>query len=226
MDGIVAFTGAGISAPSGIPVFRGHGVRWEDVMPIESDEFFSIRFLRSEPDLFWELYLTRLIPALERAEPNPAHRALAAHAIPVITQNIDWLQEAAGSNDVLHLHGHAGWVLCPAGDRLSLEAVRKWHGAAPRCPQCGAGPCRPDVVFFGEPVHGVVDALERSAEATDLIVVGTSLRVAPANQVVFQAQHTGARVHLVDADCETRVPELLTTLLGEAGEASRGRREH
>ncbi|HEX6972466.1 MAG TPA: Sir2 family NAD-dependent protein deacetylase [Limnochordia bacterium] len=215
MPGIVAFTGAGISAPSGIPVFRGHGVRWEHVMPIPSDTFFSLGFLQSQPERLWELYLTRLIPALRAAAPNAAHRALARWQIPVITQNIDWLHEAAGSREVLHLHGHAGWVRCAAGHRHPIEIVPAWDGSLPRCPDCRQM-LRPDVVFFGEPVQALPEAAALAAGATELIVVGTSLRVYPANGVVFEAQARGVRVHLIDAECERRVTALLEHLLGPA----------
>src|SRR3712207_3233929 len=152
---VVALTGAGISVPSGIPDFRSPGTGlWENVNPME---VAHIDVFRRDPERFWHFYGDRF-QTLETKEPNGAHRALAelerrGHLDAVVTQNIDRLHTAAGTQDLIEVHGtvdHSSCLAC--GQQVGLQDVRRRLAASPDgVPRCDAGhPLKPDVVLFGE----------------------------------------------------------------------------
>ena len=191
---IVILTGAGISAESGIPTFRGadglwEGYRLEDVATPEA-------FAR-QPELVQRFYNLRRRRLLESdVEPNAAHRALARleAAMPrrvlVVTQNIDDLHERAGSRAVLHMHGELLKARC-----AGCEAAVPWRAdIAPdsRCPACGmAGRLRPHVVWFGEMPLGL-DEIEAALHAcTRFVSIGTSGVVYPAAGFVRTVRRAG-----------------------------------
>ncbi len=201
---IVVFTGAGVSAESGIATFRdaltGLWSRFDAQALATPDAF------RAHPDIVWGWYEWRRGQAL-RAEPNAAHRAIAAlaHHVPeliVVTQNVDDLHERAGSPRVAHLHGslHAPRCsACAAPYTLSGDAPDEPDEgrriAPPACSVCGA-PVRPGVVWFGEslPADAWSDAL-RAAEQCDLLLsIGTSALVYPAAELPQRALAAGASV--------------------------------
>ena len=179
---VVALTGAGVSVPSGIPDFRSPGTGlWANVDPME---VAHISVWRREPERFWSFYGQRFA-ALEGKQPNGAHRALASLDVPIITQNIDGLHAAAGSRDVVEIHGSIATASCQVdGRRYPLAETRARLEAAddgvPRC-DCGA-PLKPDVTLFGEFLDE--DAMARAsalAAGADLMLcVGSSLEVYPA----------------------------------------------
>ncbi|MEZ0320161.1 MAG: NAD-dependent protein deacetylase [Pyrobaculum sp.] len=199
----VALTGAGVSTASGIPDFRGpHGV-WRRVDP----EKFEIHYFYENPDEVWDLFVQYLLPAFD-VKPNPAHYALAelekmGKLCSVITQNVDRLHQAAGSKNVVELHGALQYAVCTkCGRRYPLaEVLKKRTRGAPRCEKCG-GVLKPDVVFFGEPLPQ--DALREAftlAEIADVfLAVGTSLAVYPANQLPLAAKKRGAKLVIINAD--------------------------
>ncbi|MBB1593665.1 NAD-dependent deacylase [Achromobacter sp. UMC46] len=201
---IVVFTGAGVSAESGIATFRdaltGLWSRF-DAQALATPEAF-----RAQPDIVWGWYEWRRAQAL-RANPNAAHHAIAALArhVPellVVTQNVDDLHERAGSARVAHLHGslHAPRCSdCAAPHTLSSsvteEAGEGRRIAPPACAVCGA-PVRPGVVWFGEslPADAWSGAL-RAAEQCDLLFsIGTSALVYPAAELPQRALAAGATV--------------------------------
>ena len=151
----MVLTGAGISVPSGIPDFRSPGTgMWQNVDPME---VAHIDVWRRDPDRFWNFYGARFASLLE-VRPNPAHAALAelerrGLIDGVITQNIDRLHRAAGSREVVEVHGSIEWSRCPVcGARVELERVVEMLEAAsgaPECPGC-VTPLKPEVVLFGE----------------------------------------------------------------------------
>ena len=147
---VVALTGAGVSVPSGIPDFRSPGTGlWANVDPME---VAHISVWRREPERFWSFYGPRFA-LLDGKRPNGAHTALAELGIPVITQNIDGLHAAAGSSDVIEIHGSVASSSCQVdGMRYELAETRARLEAdadgVPRC-DCGA-PLKPDVILFGE----------------------------------------------------------------------------
>lgn len=196
---IVFFTGAGISAESGLRTFRDADGLWEEhrVEDVATPEAFA-----RDPRTVLRFYDQRREQVLN-AEPNAAHRAIAgleAHArVEVVTQNIDDLHERAGSSRVLHLHGEIlkarstldpGLVVPVQGGRL------QWGDLCPLGSQL-----RPHVVWFGEevPLMAQAGALVRQADV--LVVVGTSLQVWPAAGLALAAP-ARARIHVVDPKAE------------------------
>jgi NAD-dependent deacetylase len=183
---VVVFTGAGISAESGIPTFRGPGGLWRNV---RAEELATPAAFARDPRMVWEWYEWRR-SLIREARPNAAHLAIAsleaqlpAGAVLVVTQNVDGLHERAGSRNLIELHGNIFRVRC------TREGTIARHDAViddppPRC-ACGAL-LRPDIVWFGEMLPE--GAMERAAEAIGqsdlLLVVGTSGVVYPAAGLV------------------------------------------
>lgn len=197
----VAFTGAGISTPSGIPDFRtaGSGL-WSNSDPMK---VASLSAFRQRPQDFFD-WLRPLAASMAAARPNPAHIALAqleaAGLIQaVITQNIDPLHRAAGTGNLLELHGSMETLTCPncrqtlaSADFLTafIEA-----NVTPRCPECGSL-LKPDIVLYEEMLPARVwRAAEQHSRAADLmLVVGSSLEVSPANMLPEMVVESGGRL--------------------------------
>lgn len=181
---LVALTGAGISVESGIPSFRGAGGLWERYDPLE---YAHIQAFRRNPAKVWDL-LKEMDDTISRARPNPAHYALAelearGFLVGIITQNVDNLHQAAGSNRVVEYHGNALRFVC---DRCQERHPRESldFAQAPLYCHCG-GLIRPDVVFFGEPIPPAAqaEAVELAQHCDLLLVIGTSGEVAPASYI-------------------------------------------
>lgn len=199
---VLVFTGAGVSAESGISTFRSPDGLWAKFSPQELANVDA--FLRN-PQLVWEWYQARR-QAITEAEPNAGHVAIAKlqELIPkvvVVTQNIDGLHARAGSADVIELHGSALRNFCIQCRRryddpafLTLQEVQQ-------C-QCG-GFIRPDVVWFGEmlPTEAVERSWRLAAEANVLFSIGTSSQVWPAAELPFVALEHGA--YVVEVNTET-----------------------
>lgn len=196
MNTVVVFSGAGLSAESGIPTFRDAGGLWENhrVEDVASPEGW-----RDDRDLVLRFYGQRF-EAIAAAQPNDAHRAIAElqdrYRVVNYTQNIDNLLERAGCSDVRHMHGSVFRRKCEyhinTGSSAArcnfLDACLAPIRAGDRCPQCG-GQLRPDVVWFGEAVHFGFDEINELC--TELkrydgvfICVGTSGRVQPAASLI------------------------------------------
>ena len=197
----VALSGAGISTASGIPDFRSPGSGlWDKVNPFI---VASIHGFRLRPKAFYD-WLRPLAVKLQAALPNPAHVALVRLEEmellrAVITQNIDGLHQMAGSQRVLELHGDSRQARCmKCGKELPTEAfIGRFidDGKVPRCPDC-RGVMKPNVVLFGEllPLRTLLES-QAEAEACDLmLVVGSSLLVAPASELPLSAKRCGAKV--------------------------------
>ncbi len=182
-------TGAGISAESGVPTFRGESGLWKTY---RAEELATPEAFARNPDLVreWYDYRRGIIAAVE---PNPGHRALAEaealfEELTLITQNVDGLHEEAGSTDVIELHGNI------RRDRCNLCGRYRREGEGFDC-ECG-GPFRPDVVWFGESLPaGAIERSARAAREADLFFsVGTSTVVYPAAQLPYIAHEAGAFV--------------------------------
>jgi len=193
IDRIVALTGAGISAESGVPTFRDPGGLWEkhDPMELATPEAF-----RRDPALVYRFYNARRV-SMGGVAANSAHLALArlqrefAGEVFLVTQNVDDLHERAGSRQVCHMHGQLRSMLCTACGR-SMRAPEEFDVLS-ACPACGVGgSLRPDVVWFGEiPYH--MDEIELQLSNCDLfIAIGTSGLVYPAAGFVQRARMCGA----------------------------------
>ncbi len=201
---LVAFTGAGISADSGIPTYRGAGGLWSKYDP---DKYASIDYFRRDPSYYWRFFRDVRYPVLEGAHPNDAHAALArlestGRLGTVITQNIDGLHQEAGSERVLELHGNTRRFLCQqCAAVFGLEIVwkRLSEELPPTCPDCGGG-LRPDVVLFGEMLPETVlrQAMEAARSADVILVVGSSLTVQPAAGLPVLTMEHGGRLIIVN----------------------------
>lgn len=175
----VALTGAGVSTESGIPDFRSAGGIWAQFDPYE---VASIDAFRRDPERVWEFYALRL-GVLADARPNDAHHALArlerdGLLEAVITQNVDGLHQAAGSRDVVEVHGSIRGAECLACGHRAEDAAALLP--VPRCARCGAV-LKPGVVMFGEllPEAAIDRATKLAQDAALLLVAGTSLQVWP-----------------------------------------------
>jgi NAD-dependent deacetylase len=200
---VVALTGAGISAPSGIPDFRSPATGlWDRVDPMQ---VAHVNAFRRDPVRFWRFFGDRLGTVAE-ARPNGAHRALARLEQRgildlVVTQNVDRLQRMAGSRKVVEIHGSIDRSACPAcGARYALDEVRErlaTDGAAPRC-DCGEV-LKPEVVLFGE--HLAPDAMQLAYDAATsadvLLCIGTSLTVQPISQMPGVTRRAGGNIAIV-----------------------------
>jgi NAD-dependent deacetylase len=182
----VALTGAGVSVPSGIPDFRSPGTGlWANVDPME---VAHISVWRRDPARFWGFYGERFA-MLDGKRPNAAHCALAAleaagRLDAVITQNIDGLHRAAGTRDVIEVHGSVATASCLADGRAyPLAEVRARLAGDPEgIPRCDCGaPLKPDVILFGEFLdEAALMRASRLAEGADLLIaIGSSLEVHP-----------------------------------------------
>lgn len=199
----VAMTGAGISTPSGIPDFRGPSGLWSEANPLL---VASIIGFRLRPRAFYD-WVRPLAPLFLEAKPNPAHRALAdlekmGLLRAVITQNIDNLHQKAGSRRVLELHGHLREATCLKCHKIipAPGLIEKFlaDNQIPRC-QCG-GVLKPNIILFGEqlPVDVLREAQEEARECDLMLVVGSSLEIAPASDIPLIAHRKGARIIIVD----------------------------
>jgi NAD-dependent deacetylase len=185
---VVALTGAGISTPSGIPDFRSPGSGlWEHVDPME---VAHIDAFRSDPERFWSFYAERFA-SLASKRPNAAHEALAELECRglldgVITQNVDMLHHAAGTLELVEVHGSIATCSCVSceADPVPLDAararLREAPDGVPRCERCRHA-LKPDVVLFGELLHEpVLTRARRLCEGADLLLcIGSSLEVHP-----------------------------------------------
>lgn len=190
---IVAFTGAGISAESGVPTFRSEDGIWKKFKP---EELANMNAFMRNPEMVWEWYKARK-RVMAEVQPNPGHYALAQmeQLIPsfaVVTQNIDNLHRRAGSKTIFELHGNIERNYC-------MECLTPYANEAvlagqevPRC-SCG-GLIRPDVVWFGEMLpEDAWEGAERACGNADVLLsVGTSAVVYPAASLPVMAQRQGA----------------------------------
>jgi NAD-dependent deacetylase len=223
----IVLTGAGISAESGVPTFRGPGGLWEGARP---EELASVAAFQNDPAKVWRWYRWRR-GILESVSPNAGHRALAQiekglQSFCLATQNVDGLHERAGSRHVLELHGNILRSRCL--EDCGAEVNEDLKAPVPRC-SCGAA-LRPDVVWFGEMVPP--DLLERAfteaARAEVCLIVGTSGIVYPAAALPEAARRAGALIievnpeetpltPLCDAVVRGPAAELLPALVKESG---------
>ena len=197
---LVAFSGAGISTPSGIPDFRSKGSGlWERDDPLQTA---SLTTFRTNPTRFWNWKRPLMLQAWN-AQPNPAHRALARMEADgllktVITQNIDGLHQRAGSRHVLELHGSIETMTCPLCRRhfksIDFKPVLE-EGGIPLCP-AGHAVLKPDVVLFEETLPPAVwrQAEEEAGLADVVLVAGSSLSVYPAAYLPEAAAARGSRL--------------------------------
>ena len=192
---LVALTGAGISADSGLPIFRGKNGIWNKIDP---DKVATIEAFEKYPERFWKFHIQMLSLVL-KAVPNAGHKALAeletlGFLKLLITQNVDDLHERAGSQKIVKLHGDIWTVICPKCgfmDRLSEVPTQ----IPPRCPEC-ENILKPNVVLFGEllPPDAITEAISACKKADLILVIGTSGSVMPAGSLPLIVKNHGGEI--------------------------------
>lgn len=224
---ITVLTGAGVSAASGVPTFRGPGGLWRDFRP---EELATPEAFARDPKLVWEWYDWRR-QLVARCQPNRAHEVLAQWSrrypsFRLVTQNVDGLHERAGTLGVTRFHGSiwevSCWSRCAGSPKLWRDETVPFPELPPRCVHCG-GWTRPGVVWFGEAIGA--EALEESSRALDCdlcLVVGTSSVVYPAAGLAGQARRQGAFVAVVNPDTDAGAEDADLVLAGRAEEVLDG----
>jgi NAD-dependent deacetylase len=214
---IVVFTGAGISAESGLKTFRDSDGLWENyrIEDVATPEAWA-----KDPALVQDFYNMRRKAVME-AQPNPAHYAIAQlekqFNVQVITQNIDDLHERAGSSNVLHLHGHIMYSKSSIYDDLRYRMDTWELKMGERCEK--GYQLRPHVVWFGEAVPELINAEKIAAQADIFIVIGTSLQVYPAALLVYEIQPT-CKLYVVDKQIPDSIKKQVSPLNCFEGKAS------
>jgi NAD-dependent deacetylase len=202
----VVLTGAGVSAESGVPTFRGNADSlWSRFDP---RELASMKAFLANPELVWEWYLWRR-KLIAEVEPNAGHFALAhleeyLSSFTLVTQNVDNLHQRAGSKQVIELHGNILRNKCSVCQRAMLMEAAFDAGSPPTCP-CG-GKIRPDVVWFGEmlPEEAIDTAIAVARNSEVFFCVGTSAEVFPAADLPVIAKRSGAYLIEINPE-ETRI---------------------
>ncbi len=222
---VAVLTGAGVSAESGLPTFRGAGSGWagfNDASLASPDGFTA------NPDRVWQWH-EGLRARVAEVTPNAAHRALAelgrrlgarGGRLTLITQNIDGLHQRAGSEGVLELHGSLLRARCMAcRQRIAMGIDVPITRTAPACGGCGQ-PLRPDVVWFGEalPAETLDQAVESAADCELFLSVGTSAVVYPAAGLIDLALRSGARTVEINPQPTAYTPRLAASIRGPAGD--------
>jgi NAD-dependent deacetylase len=197
---ITVLTGAGVSAASGVPTFRGADGLWKNFRP---EALATAEAFGRDPKLVWEWYAWRRF-RIAACEPNAAHAVIAQWSrrfphFKLITQNVDGLHERAagpGGDNIIRLHGSIWEVSCWRGCAKSPKSWRddrvQFDEVPPRCPHCH-GPIRPGVIWFGETLDpAVVREASKAAECDVFITVGTSAVVYPAAGFIHAARQNGA----------------------------------
>lgn len=215
---LVFFTGAGISAESGIPTFRGKDGIWNKMRP---EELASIDGFMKNPELVWEWYQHRR-KIVNETQPHDGHKAISAleelYDVTVVTQNVDNLHRRAGSRRIYELHGNLTRNFCMDCRTEFAESEIEYGSKVMRC-KCG-GMIRPDVVWFGEmlPQDEFLASEQAARDCDILFVVGTSAVVYPAAYIPIGAKQEGgylAEVNIEPTDA-TRIMDV--SFFGTAGE--------
>jgi NAD-dependent deacetylase len=216
---IVVLTGAGVSAESGVPTFRGEDGLWKKH---RAQELATPEAFRKDPATVWEWYDYRR-QIVAGKDPNPAHLGITRldEALPdfvLITQNVDGLHARAGTKRIIELHGNIFRLRCTEEGHVIDNYDVPLPEIPPRC-RCGAL-LRPDVVWFGEPIpEGVLtSAFEASRACGLMLVIGTSAVVQPAASMPLLAKQAGASVIEVNPDPTPLTPYVDISLQGKAGE--------
>jgi NAD-dependent deacetylase len=216
---VVVLTGAGISAESGVPTFRGEDGLWKKFRP---EELATFEAFMANPRLVWEWYEYRR-KIIEEIKPNPGHLALVEfqnhfEKFDLVTQNVDGLHEQAGSKNVVELHGNIKRNKCIRCGTKYETSEKTIPGIPPKC-ACG-GNLRPDVVWFGEmlPPDAINHAFQVSSACDLFFSIGTSAIVHPAASLPLLAKRNGA--YVVEVNIEpTEISHLIDeSLIGKAGE--------
>ena len=217
---VAVLTGAGISAESGIPTFRGKDGLWKK---FRAEDLATPSAFQHDPKLVWEWYDWRRT-LIGKKEPNPGHLVLSRwerhfSSFDLITQNIDGLHQKAGSTNILELHGNIWKVRCVEEGSITENHNTPLEEIPPHCPDCGAL-LRPHVVWFGESLSSSViqNAFLLSSNCEVMFVIGTSAMVQPAASLPLSASQTGAKVVEINPDPTPLTAYSDFSFRGKAGE--------
>ncbi|MBW1784248.1 MAG: NAD-dependent deacylase [Deltaproteobacteria bacterium] len=216
---VAVLTGAGISAESGVPTFRGADGLWKNY---QATDLATPEAFARDPELVWEFYNWRR-GLISQKTCNPAHTALAEleRRIPdftLISQNVDGLHLLAGSQHLLEIHGNIWRVRCTRCHETTLDRAPNM-GHLPKCDTCG-GLLRPDVVWFGESLDPEIlhQAAEAARRCQIMLVIGTSSVVQPAASLAVTAKSGGAVLAEINLERTPNSNLMDVVLLGKAGE--------
>jgi NAD-dependent deacetylase len=216
---LVFFTGAGISAESGIATFRGADGIWNKMKP---EELASFDAFMKNPDLVWQWYQHRR-DIIHKVQPNAGHFAIAKlekyYDVTVVTQNVDNLHARAGSKKIYELHGNIERNFCVQCHTFYYDYNFENFTHVPKCEKCG-GMIRPDVVWFGENLpQDQFSGGETAAEWSDIcFVVGTSAVVYPAAYIPQRAKRAGSYLVEINIEPTELSPFADYSIYGKAGE--------
>lgn len=220
MKRVAVLTGAGISAESGIPTFRGKDGLWKKH---RAEELATPSAFSENPKLVWEWYDWRR-GLIAPKEPNSGHRVLARWekifpSFALITQNIDGLHQKADSKNILELHGNIWKLRCMEEGTITENHEAPLEEIPPHCPDCGAL-LRPHVVWFGEPLPSSIlhKAFLLSSSCEIMFVVGTSAIVQPAASLPLTASEAGAKIVEINPDPTPLTSYSDFSFRGKAGE--------
>ena len=216
---ITVLTGAGVSAASGVPTFRGPEGLWKDFRP---EELATPEAFARSPKTVWEWYDWRRRLVAE-CKPNRAHEVLALwsrryRGFALVTQNVDGLHERAGTRNVVRFHGSLWEVSCWDGCREGSwpDDTVPFPALPPPCPHCG-GALRPGVVWFGEAIPAAaLEGAERALDCDICLVVGTSSVVYPAAALASEAKSRGAFTVEINPEATSASDEVDLALQGRA----------
>jgi NAD-dependent deacetylase len=224
---VAVVTGAGISAESGVPTFRGPGGLWRSYRP---EDLATPEAFGRDPALVWEWYRWRR-QRIADASPNAGHAFLAYlqrrhRSFALVTQNVDGLHQRAGSRHVVELHGNIFLTTCACGFLLDESpglvpsAPVSDRAGVPQCPRCD-GPMRPGVVWFGEslPAQAWQDAAAAARRARVLLVIGTSGLVYPAASLPALTRQAGGLVIEINPDITPLTPVAAISIRSTAAAA-------
>lgn len=201
---IAALTGAGVSKASGVPTFVEMG---------DLRDKLSRSYYNTHPVEFYQI-LNQMRAVTEKADPNPAHIALAEKHIPIVTMNIDGLHHKAGSTEeeVIEIHGSLRKVYCPKCNRWYPFSVTE---ESIKCKDCQKVILEPDIVLYGDSIPRLYDAIDLISKVDILLVVGTSFYTSTATYVSEAAKRAGVKVEIINENAEGLVPKFLEELSGE-----------
>lgn len=217
---ITVLTGAGISAESGIPTFRGKNGLWREY---RSEDLATPEAFARDPRLVWEWYEWRR-KIIRDAKPNPGHYALAElenrkRNFTIITQNIDGLHQLSGSRNLIEMHGNLWQIRCTGCGIIEQSHDVPLKELPPRCKSCGSLG-RPNVVWFGEviPMSIIDNVLIAIEKCQVMLIVGTSGVVEPAASMGIVAKQTGKTVIEVNFESTMNSPLYDLSIIGKSGE--------
>jgi NAD-dependent deacetylase len=217
---VAVLTGAGISAESGVPTFRGTQTGlWAKYDPLQ---LATTEAFRNDPKLVWDWYTWRR-ELIASAHPNPGHYALVDlesnyPEFTLITQNVDGLHQLAGSKEVIELHGNIFRTKCAADGSLNSEPL-DLSQTPPLCPDCGSY-LRPDVVWFGEdlPARALAHAIRATNSCEIFLSIDTSTLVEPSASLPFIALENGATVIEINPQATPLTSKANHSICGNAGD--------